>query len=369
MDKQEQLLDWLQLINCENVGPITFYKLLNIYQDAAVALAELPKFPKYKIFPRKQAEHELETADKKGIRIIPQYSEIYPQNLKHLEDAPPVLYVKGHPEVLSHPLALSIVGARNASINGRKTASKIAYELTNNNVTIISGMARGIDSAAHKGAMYAQNQQGPTIAVLGTGVDIIYPRENATLYEQISTQGAVISEFPLGCEPQANNFPRRNRIVAALSMGTLVVEATLHSGSLITARLALEQGKDIFAIPGSPQDARALGPNKLIKDGAVLVENAEDILEVLAINNQKQINHYVDNLQKNADIPQVQILEEPKCAKEADITTYLTREGVYVDEIIRESGLSASEVSFALLELELSGRIERQTGNKVALIK
>lgn len=369
MIKQEQLLDWIQLINCENIGPITFYKLLDIYKDAAAALAELPKFPKYKIFPRKQAERELELANKKGIHVIPRCSNAYPENLKQIEDAPPIIYVKGRAETLACPVAVSIVGARNASINGRKTASKIAYDLTNNNVMIISGMARGIDSAAHKGAMYAQNQNGPTIAVLGTGVDVIYPKENAGLYEQIAAQGAVISEFPLGTEAQANNFPRRNRIVAALSMATLVVEATLHSGSLITARLALEQGRDIFAIPGSPQDARALGPNKLIKDGAVLVENAEDILGVLSVNNQKQINHYVDNLQKNADIPQVQILEEPICVEKADIISWLTREGVYVDEIIRMSGLSASEVSFALLELELSGRIERQTGNKVALIK
>lgn len=369
MTKQEQLLDWLQLINCENIGPITFYKLLSVYESAAAALAELPKFPKYKIFPRDKAKKELELSQRKGIHLISYDSEYYPENLKQIEDAPPLLYVKGRLETLRHPLGLSVVGARNASINGRKTASKIAYDLTNNNVLIISGMARGIDSAAHKGAMYARNQQGETLAVLGTGVDIPYPSENTTLYDQIVAQGAIISEFPLGSPAQANNFPRRNRIVSSLSLGTLVVEATLHSGSLITARLALEQGKDIFAIPGSPQDARALGPNKLIKDGAVLVENAEDILEVLSINNQKQINQYVDNLQKNADIPQIKISDEPQNVGDVSVIDYLTPEGVSVDEIIRASGLSASEISLALLELELSGRIERQVGNKVALIK
>lgn len=369
MENQEHILDWLQLINSENIGPITFYKLLEMYKNAGKALEALPNFKKYKVFPRSLARRELELAAAKGIKIITRESPFYPENLKHIEDAPPVLYVKGRLETLQNPLSLSVVGARNASVNGRKTASKIAYDLTNSGVCIVSGMARGIDSAAHKGAMYARGQQGETIAVLGTGVDVVYPSENQTLYEQICNQGAVISEFPLGTEAQAGNFPRRNRIVAALSLGTLVVEATLHSGSLITARLALEQGKDIFAIPGSPQDARALGPNKLIKDGAVLAENAEDILAVLSNNNQKQITQYVDNCKKNTDIPKLSDEPLSSAGEKTDITDYLSHSGVYVDEIIRQSGLSASEVSLRLLELELSGKIERQTGNKVALIK
>lgn len=369
MQSYEQLTDWVQLINSENIGPVTFYKLLDIYKDAATALAELPKFPKYTIYPRDLAKREVEKAQKSKIEIITRLSPFYPESLKHIEDAPPVLYLAGNPHLLQNPLSLSIVGARNASINGRKTASKIAYDLTNSGILIISGMARGIDSAAHKGAMYANNQQGATLAVLGTGVDVIYPSENKALYQQILQNGAIISEFPLGSEAQSSNFPRRNRIVSALSMGTLVVEATLHSGSLITARLALEQGKDIFAIPGSPQDARALGPNKLIKDGATLVENADDILQALQLNNQKQIIQYVDKLQKNADIPQMSLPDMASADVKTPLLDYINREGVYVDELIRTSGLNASEVSLELLELELSGRIERQTGNKVALIK
>lgn len=369
MQSYEQLTDWVQLINSENIGPITFYKLLDIYKDAATALAELPKYPKYKIYPRDLAKAEIDKAQKLKIEIITRLSPHYPESLNHIEDAPPVLYLAGNPQVLQNPFSLSIVGARNASINGRKTASKIAYDLTNSGVLIISGMARGIDSAAHKGAMYANNQQGATLAVLGTGVDVIYPSENKALYQQILQNGAIISEFPLGSEAQSSNFPRRNRIVSALSMGTLVVEATLHSGSLITARLALEQGKDIFAIPGSPQDSRALGPNKLIKDGATLVENAEDILQALQLNNQKQIIQYVDKLQKNADIPQMSLPDKTPADVKTPLLEYINREGVYVDELIRISGLNASEVSLELLELELSGRIERQTGNKVALIK
>lgn len=369
MANSEQLLDWLQLINSENVGPITFYKLLDFYDTAEAALEALPKFPKYKLFPRDAAKRELDKAQAKGIHIITKLDAAYPENLKHIEDAPPVLYVAGNTHLLKKELSLSIVGARNASINGRKTASHLAYDLTNNDVLVISGMARGIDSAAHKGAMYAKDQKGETIAVLGTGVDVVYPAENAKLYEQIKEQGAIVSEFPLGTEAQSSNFPRRNRIVSALSLGTLVVEATLHSGSLITARLAAEQGKDVFAIPGSPQDARAMGPNKLIKDGAVLVENHEDILEVLCANNHHKIIQYVDKCKKNVDIP-FQLTEDKLCQNNPNaLVDYINREGIYVDELIRLSGLSASEVSLKLLELEMDGRIERQPGNKVALIK
>ena len=218
--------------------------------------------------------------------------------------------------------------------------------------------------------MYALRQKGPTLAVLGTGVDIVYPQENKNLYAQICEQGAVVSEFPLGTEPQAQNFPRRNRIISALSQGTLIVEATTHSGSLTTARLALEQGKDIFAVPGSPQDARAQGPNKLIKEGAILAESAADILECFNPEKQKQIIEYVDKLQKNADYPAVDNLETDNGpADNASVIDCLSREGTHVDEIIRRTGLDASAVSLALLELELGGRIERQPGNKVALIK
>lgn len=374
MRSDKEIISWLRLINTENIGPVTFYKLLETYQSAENALEHLP--PRYKTFTSKQAENELSLARSKGIEIITYHDDSYPDNLKDLEDAPPILYVKGNLETLNHPLAVSIVGARNASINGRKMASKIAYELTNNDVLVISGMARGIDSAAHKGAMHAKNQCGPTIAVLGTGVDVVYPSENKSLYEQIVAQGAVISEFSLGTEPQSGNFPRRNRIVSALSTGTLVVEASLHSGSLITARLALEQGRDVFAIPGSPVEARSLGPNKLIKDGAVLIESSEDILNILSITNNHQIKKLshrqpkdlfaipLDKVKNNVDIPQ----QSPSGNLQTKVLDYLTAEGVYVDEIIRSSGLDAATVSLELLELEMDGRIERQVGNKVALI-
>lgn len=355
------LVSQIQLINTEGVGPVTFFKFINEYGSAQEALKHLP--PKFKLFPKDKAQREIELAKHKGVKIISYLDNEYPENLKQLPDAPPLLYVLGNIELLQHPVSLSIVGARNASVNGRKTASRISYDLTNNDVLIISGMAKGIDAAAHKGAMYAKSQTGPTIAVLGTGVDVIYPLENKNLYEQIKVQGAIISEFPMGTEPQPNNFPRRNRIVSALSNGTLVAEATTKSGSLITARLANEQGKDVFAIPGSPLDARSSGPNQLIKEGAVLVESFEDIINHLAITNHKQIKSFVDKK------PQpVRIEKKAKSEPVSDLETYLSHDGIDIDELIRVTGLDSSELSLKLLELELSGRIERQIGNKVALI-
>lgn len=374
MAAENKILDYIQLINSANIGPVTFYKLLRQYGSAEAALAALPAGRR--TFSRSAAQKEFELARRQNIRLLAFDDPEYPENLRAAEDAPPVIYVRGQITCLRQPLSLSIVGARNASLNGRKLASQISCELTSQGVMIVSGMARGIDTAAHKGAMFALNRTGSTVAVLGTGIDIAYPAENQKLCEQIAEQGAVISEFPLGTEPSAGNFPRRNRIVSALTDGTLVVEASLHSGSLITARLALEQGRDVFAVPGFPTDERSAGPNKLIKDGAFLVENAEDILNVLSADARRKIPRTprpvqtdlfvkpLDKESKTADIP-----DTASPDRETDILSLLTPAGVYVDELIRVSGLDSAAVSLRLLELEMEGRIERQVGNKVALIK
>lgn len=374
MAAENKILDYIQLINSTNIGPVTFYKLLRQYGSAEAALAALPAGRR--TFSRSAAQKEFELARRQNIRLLAFDDPEYPENLRAAEDAPPVIYVRGQINCLRQPLSLSIVGARNASLNGRKLASQISCELTSQGIMIVSGMARGIDTAAHKGAMFALNRTGSTVAVLGTGIDIAYPAENQKLCEQIAGQGAVISEFPLGTEPSAGNFPRRNRIVSALTDGTLVVEASLHSGSLITARLALEQGRDVFAVPGFPTDERSAGPNKLIKDGAFLVENAEDILNVLSADARRKIPRTprpvqtdlfvkpLDKESKTADIP-----DTASPDRETDILSLLTPAGVYVDELIRVSGLDSAAVSLRLLELEMEGRIERQVGNKVALIK
>lgn len=374
MAAENKILDYIQLINSANIGPVTFYKLLRQYGSAEAALAALPAGRR--TFSRSAAQKEFELARRQNIRLLAFDDPEYPENLRAAEDAPPVIYVRGQINCLRQPLSLSIVGARNASLNGRKLASQISCELTSQGIMIVSGMARGIDTAAHKGAMFALNRSGSTVAVLGTGIDIAYPAENQKLCEQIAGQGAVISEFPLGTEPSAGNFPRRNRIVSALTDGTLVVEASLHSGSLITARLALEQGRDVFAVPGFPTDERSAGPNKLIKDGAFLVKNAEDILNVLSADARRKIPQTprpvqtdlfvkpLDKESKTADIP-----DTASPDRETDILSLLTPAGVYVDELIRVSGLDSAAVSLRLLELEMEGRIERQVGNKVALIK
>ena len=374
MAAENKILDYIQLINSANIGPVTFYKLLRQYGSAEAALAALPAGRR--TFSRSAAQKEFELARRQNIRLLAFDDPEYPENLRAAEDAPPVIYVRGQINCLRQPLSLSIVGARNASLNGRKLASQISCELTSQGIMIVSGMARGIDTAAHKGAMFALNRSGNTVAVLGTGIDIAYPAENQKLCEQIAGQGAVISEFPLGTEPSAGNFPRRNRIVSALTDGTLVVEASLHSGSLITALLALEQGRDVFAVPGFPTDERSAGPNKLIKDGAFLVENAEDILNVLSADARRKIPRTprpvqtdlfvkpLDKESKTADIP-----DTASPDRETDILSLLTPAGVYVDELIRVSGLDSAAVSLRLLELEMEGRIERQVGNKVALIK
>ena len=374
MAAENKILDYIQLINSANIGPVTFYKLLRQYGSAEAALAALPAGRR--TFSRSAAQKEFELARRQNIRLLAFDDPEYPENLRAAEDAPPVIYVRGQINCLRQPLSLSIVGARNASLNGRKLASQISCELTSQGIMIVSGMARGIDTAAHKGAMFALNRTGSTVAVLGTGIDIAYPAENQKLCEQIAGQGAVISEFRLGTEPSAGNFPRRNRIVSALTDGTLVVEASLHSGSLITARLALEQGRDVFAVPGFPTDERSAGPNKLIKDGAFLVENAEDILNVLSADARRKIPQTprpvqtdlfvkpLDKESKTADIP-----DTASPDRETDILSLLTPAGVYVDELIRVSGLDSAAVSLRLLELEMEGRIERQVGNKVALIK
>ncbi len=349
------IVDYVQLISCEGVGPITFYKLLKEFGSAHNALDNLPI--KYKKYDRKLAENQIKLASKIGAAVIAFDDEKYPKRLLEIADAPPVLFVLGNVDLLNATNNIAVVGARNASINSRKLAAKISYDLSSVGVVITSGMARGIDTSAHRGAMHADNQNAPTVAVLGTGVDVCYPKENLEIYKQIAKQGCLVSEFLMGEGPSSSNFPRRNRIVSGLASGVLVVEATLNSGSLITARLANEFGRDVFAVPGSPNDARCLGTNKLIKDGAILVEDANDIAEHLCIEPLvKPQQVVVDNNKKTVDIANNNILD------------FIDASGVFVDELIRQTSMSVDAIELELMELELMGVIERQSGNKVALI-
>ena len=369
MASPQEIYDWLRLVNTDGIGAITFAKLIRNYGSVAEALKILEKNGR-KLPTQTWAETEFLNAERQNIKIILKCDNIYPQNLLALRDAPPILYAKGNLNLLSLAPPVAIVGSRNASLNARQITTKIAFDLTEKHILVISGMARGIDSSAHLGALEALDNCGPTIAVLGTGVDIIYPPENSDLYHRISEQGLILSEMPLGNSALGSSFPRRNRIISALSNGVLVSEASEKSGSLITANFAIKQQKQIFAIPGSPSDPRSAGPNKLLRAGAHMVETADDIIQVINTSSQnnslKELPLFsddlftmpLDNSSKTTNIPTDRKLE---------IEEFLSTDAVNIDELIRVSGLDTATVMMQIVDLEMEGRIIRMPGNKIAL--
>ena len=369
MASKVDLIAALRLINTPKVGAKTFYKLVNECGSIANALAFVEKNSQFDPWTIDRAEQELKIAKENNVFILLYTDEAYPFSLRNIEDAPPVLYAKGRLDVLQYEKGLSVVGSRAASVNGRKLAARLSRDLTESNIMIISGMARGIDAAAHKGAMYAFNQTGATIAVLGTGIDVIYPEENKDLYHQIEKQGCLLSEFPFGTMAIPRQFPLRNRIVAALGNGVLVVEAGLKSGSLITAGIALEQKKPLFAVPGTPGESRAQGSNYLIKNGAILVDEFSDILPFLKGNKE------IPPQQKATAEQKILVFENnddnysEQESLSTTLTDFLTVDGVEIDELIRQTGKDAATLSLEILELEMSGIAKRISGNKVALIK
>lgn len=359
----------LRLINTPKIGAGSFHRLVSEYGSAAATVDKIEHGGKYRPWEKDRALQEIETAAELGIRILLSDDDEYPAMLKASAAPPPILYVKGNVDALNYGKALAIVGARSASVTGRKTAARFAYDLSERGICIVSGMARGIDTSAHKGAMYARGETGRTIAVLGTGVDIPYPAENAELYEQIAVNGCIVSELPFGTAPNPQHFPQRNRIIAGLSEGVLVIEAGLNSGSLITARLAREQKKMLFAVPGTPGESRSQGVNLLIKEGAVLAETAADILPFLKGNKimtpaKKETPRQKVLVFENNDANFSRQKSEPD-----NLTDMLTLDGVSIDELIRLSGKSAAEIAAEILELELNGIVERRAGNRIALCK
>lgn len=360
---ENELINIIRLIRSENIGNITFIKLVEMFGSATEAIANLPALTKsskknIKLYSQKDAEKEINTAIKENIQLISYLHNYYPPLLRQLEDYPPLLFVKGHSHLLKKS-SVAIVGSRNASINGEKQAFNFAKELGEQGFLIVSGMAKGIDSAAHNGAL----AKG-TIAVLGGGVDVIYPAESKKLYEDLCQHGAIISEFPIGLKPIPTNFPKRNRIIAGMARGILVVEASLNSGSLISANFALEQGKDVFAIPGSPTDTRAKGTNKLIKEGAILTENVFDI-----INNLKNFKLHEEDIPiPNFTSQKPKLMEKDLLAPREFLQNILSVTPLSVDILVQESSFSYGQVTTILLELELNGKLERFPNNYVALI-
>lgn len=363
----EERLDWLRLIRSENVGPITFRQLLARLGEAAAALEALPDLARrggrmapISIFPKNAAEREIEQLGRLGARLVAFCEPDYPAALAAVEDAPPLIAIQGNAHLLQR-VSVAMVGARNASANGRRLAEDFARHFAEEGFLVVSGLARGIDAAAHRGAL-----QGGTAAVIAGGLDVVYPRENEALQAAIRDQGVILAEFPPGTQPLARHFPRRNRIISGMALGVVVVEAAPRSGSLITARLAMDQGREIFAIPGSPLDPRAQGCNALIKQGALLVESAREVIEVL----RPMIRSPLGELESREFAPGGAVApdNDALAAGRSTMIEMLGPSPVCVDELIRQCQLSAPIVHTVLLELELAGRIERHPGNSVALV-
>lgn len=362
----KERLDWLRLIRSENVGCVTFFRLLERFGSAAAALRALPEMarrggrPGLRVCPEAEAAREMEALERLGARLIAWGEPDYPPLLVHVEDAPPLISVLGHPHLLAKR-AVAVVGARNSSIVGRRMAETLARDLGAAGFVVVSGLARGIDTSAHAGALATG-----TVAVLASGLDVVYPPENRALQDSIVERGAVISEAPPGTQPLARNFPSRNRIISGISLGVVVVEASPRSGSLITARLALDQGREVFAVPGAALDPRARGTNHLIRQGATLTESAEDVIRVLDESSRRPLAER-KRYELTAPAAPPAAPEELDSARRR-IVGDMSPVPVTVDEIVRSCSFSPPVVWTVLLELELAGRLERHPGNRVSLI-
>ncbi|WP_309645720.1 DNA-processing protein DprA [Phenylobacterium sp.] len=353
--------DWLRLARTENVGPVTFQHLIGRYGEASLVLAALPDLARrggrvsaLDIPSVTEVERELEAGAALGARLICACEADFPAPLAALDPPPPVIWARGEPRLLSRP-AVAIVGARVASAGGQRFARGLASDLGAAGLVVISGMARGIDGAAHEGSLPTG-----TVAVLGGGIDDIYPREHRDLYDRIVEQGCVVSESAPGRTATAKDFPRRNRLISGLSQAVVVVEAELRSGSLITARLAAEQGREVLAVPGSPLDPRARGTNDLIRQGAALCEGVEDVLRAL-----EGFGGF--RAPDRAFEPAVAATPDADVAKVRErVAGLLSPTPVSRDELIRATGAPAAIVLAALMELALAGCAELGAGGMVS---
>ncbi|WP_233559890.1 DNA-processing protein DprA [Oleomonas cavernae] len=360
-----EILDRVRLIRTETVGPVAFDHLIDLYGGAGAALDALPDLARkggrrdLRIPSRAEAERELAAAEKAGARLLVKGTPTYPRLLAAIEAAPPVIFAKGTLGLTTRP-AVAMVGARNASAAGQRLAREIAAELGREGVVVVSGLARGIDGTAHTATL-----ETGTIAVVAGGVDVVYPPEHAALQAKIGKSGLIIAEMPPGTVPQARHFPRRNRLISGLGLGTVVVEAAMKSGSLITARFALEQGREVMAVPGSPLDPRARGTNDLIRQGARLVESAADVIDAIGPMIERPL----------CEPPEAPYMGGPPASTgEAEIDRHRARVlellspvPVGVDEMLRQAELTPPILFTILLELELAGRLIRHAGGRVSL--
>lgn len=352
----------LRLLRSPRIGPVTYAQLVARFGSAAAALEALPMLAARgggkppEIAPLGFVEREIAHVEQLGARYLFIDDADYPRLLAEIDSAPPALIVRGDAGLLARP-CVAMVGARNASAAARRFARDLAHAVSAEGVTIVSGLARGIDTAAHIGSI-----EGGTVGVIASGIDIAFPPENAELQEAVAMRGLLIAEQPPGAEPRARHFPWRNRIIAGASLATVVVEAVPKSGSLITARLAGEMGRDVLAVPGSPLDPRAQGCNLLIREGATLVQNAADILEALRPIDARLLRS------PGADYTSPPPASDASDRERTAVLDLLSPVSVPVDELIRQSALPPAIVQTVLLELELAGRLERHAGGRVSLV-
>jgi len=374
---------WLALKFVDEIGNVGFKNLVDAFGSPQAVLRvteeQLVKIPKVteraarqikKFHDWERVYRELEKAEKYSVAIITSKDERYPRSLLNIYDFPPILYVKGTLDV--NDVNIAVIGSRRASTYGTFLTERLSRELAGEGITIVSGMARGIDSAAHRGAL---SGSGRTTAVLGSGIDVVYPPENIELYNEIAQQGAIITEFPFEEEPKGFHFPARNRIISGLSLGIVVVEATEKSGSLITARLGLEQGKEIFAVPGSIDSPGSRGTHKLLKEGAKLVENVHDILEEIILQierrkkrceSEKKQDFSISACKRNETIRHQQSVQTLR-SEEQRILKLLKKTPMYIDNIIEMSGYRSQDLLNILLHLELNGYIEQLPGKRFVI--
>jgi DNA processing protein len=358
----------IRLLRSPRIGPVSYGQLLARFGSAEAALAELPSLAArggrdYRPASADQVEREIAAVRAAGARYLFHDRPGYPALLAQLEGAPPILTVRGDGALTQRP-CVALVGARNASAAAVRLARDFAHGLASAGFTVVSGLARGIDGAAHEAALPA------TIGVIASGIDIAYPHQHAALQERIACEGLLVAEQPPGTEPRGSHFPTRNRIIAGLSLGTVVVEAAPRSGSLITARLAGEAGREVMAIPGSPLDARSQGCNQLIREGAVLVQSPDDVIELLTGFDGASPRSVVAAPSPSADLAPDSLplrVAEGSAGTGAELIDLLSTAPVAIDDLVRHSGTSAGSVQMALLELELAGRLQRHAGGRVSL--
>ncbi|QNE04949.1 DNA-processing protein DprA [Croceicoccus marinus] len=371
---QEEAFARIRLLRSPNVGPVGFRQLLARFGNASAALDALPDMAARgggKQQPASEAlvREEVAAVRAAGARYLFHDDPAFPALLVEMHNAPPILTIRGDLALLHKP-AVAIVGARNASAAAISLARQFGRELAQQGRLVVSGLARGIDAAAHEGALAAKEGGGATAAVIASGIDVTYPPEHADLQERIAAEGLLIAEQPAGTQPQARHFPSRNRIIAGMAAGTVVVEAAPKSGSLITARIAADAGREVMAVPGNPRDARARGCNYLIREGAVLVQGADDIAELLDSFEGAPRSRFREETPVFAHLPRedgMDGLGEGSDEPAADIAALISAAPVSVDELIRTSGAAPAAVQLALLEMELAGRIQRHAGGRVSL--